>query len=50
MIELRGKKAVLRTMERQHCRTLWEQYELGGANSDRTGEAWSFTRGLGEMV
>ena len=28
MIELRGKKAVLRTMERQHCRTLWEQYEL----------------------
>ena len=28
MIELRGKKAVLRTMERQHCRTLWEHYEL----------------------
>lgn len=28
MIELRGKKVVLRTMEREHCRTLWEHYEL----------------------
>jgi RimJ/RimL family protein N-acetyltransferase len=27
MIELRGKKVVLRTLERAHCRTLWEQYE-----------------------
>jgi RimJ/RimL family protein N-acetyltransferase len=28
MIELRGSKVVLRTMEREHCRTLWEQYEV----------------------
>ena len=27
MIELRGKKVVLRTIERAHCRTLWENYE-----------------------
>ena len=27
MIELPGKKVVLRTMERAHCRTLWENYE-----------------------
>jgi len=27
MIELRGKKVVLRTMERAHCRILWENYE-----------------------
>lgn len=27
MIELRGKNVVLRTMERAHCRTLWEHYE-----------------------
>ena len=27
MIELRGKKVVLRTMEHAHCRTLWENYE-----------------------
>lgn len=26
MIELRGEKVVLRTMEREHCRTLWEHY------------------------
>ena len=27
MIELRGKKVVLRTMGREHCRILWENYE-----------------------
>ena len=27
MIELRGKNVVLRTMERAHCRTLWENHE-----------------------
>lgn len=27
MIELRGGKTVLRTLERQHCRELWENYE-----------------------
>ncbi len=27
MIELHGKNVVLRTMERAHCRTLWENYE-----------------------
>ena len=27
MIELRGKNVVLRTMERAHCRILWENYE-----------------------
>jgi RimJ/RimL family protein N-acetyltransferase len=27
MIELRGEKVVLRTLEREHCRELWEAYE-----------------------
>ncbi len=27
MIELRGEKVVLRTLERVHCRELWEAYE-----------------------
>ncbi len=27
MIELRGKNVILRTMERAHCRTLWENNE-----------------------
>jgi RimJ/RimL family protein N-acetyltransferase len=27
MIELRGRKITLRTLERAHCRALWEQYE-----------------------
>jgi RimJ/RimL family protein N-acetyltransferase len=27
MIELRGNKVALRTLERKHCRALWEQYE-----------------------
>lgn len=26
MIELRGEKVVLRTLEREHCRQLWERY------------------------
>lgn len=30
MIELRGKNVVLRTMERAHCRTLWENHEPVG--------------------
>ena len=28
MIELCGEKVVLRTLEREHCRRLWESYEL----------------------
>lgn len=27
MIELRGEKVVLRTLEREHCRELWKKYE-----------------------
>jgi RimJ/RimL family protein N-acetyltransferase len=27
MIELRGEKVILRTLEREHCRELWENYE-----------------------
>ncbi len=27
MIELRGQKTVLRTLEREHCKELWEAYE-----------------------
>lgn len=27
MIELKGEKAILRTLEREHCRQLWERYE-----------------------
>jgi RimJ/RimL family protein N-acetyltransferase len=27
MIELRGEKVVLRALEREHCRQLWEMYE-----------------------
>jgi RimJ/RimL family protein N-acetyltransferase len=27
MIELRGEKVILRTLEREHCRELWEVYE-----------------------
>ena len=27
MIELRGENVILRTMERAHCRTLWEHNE-----------------------
>jgi RimJ/RimL family protein N-acetyltransferase len=27
MIELRGEKVVLRALEREHCRELWESYE-----------------------
>ncbi|MBN1247215.1 MAG: GNAT family N-acetyltransferase [Anaerolineae bacterium] len=27
MIELRGRKVVLRTLERAHCRELWDAYE-----------------------
>jgi RimJ/RimL family protein N-acetyltransferase len=27
MVELRGDKVVLRTLEREHCRVLWEAYE-----------------------
>lgn len=27
MIELRGEKVVLRTLERDHCRELWDAYE-----------------------
>lgn len=26
MIELRGEKVILRTLEREHCRQLWESY------------------------
>jgi RimJ/RimL family protein N-acetyltransferase len=28
MVELKGKQVVLRTLEREHCRQLWEWYEL----------------------
>jgi len=27
MVELKGEKVVLRTLEREHCRQLWERYE-----------------------
>jgi RimJ/RimL family protein N-acetyltransferase len=27
MIELRGERVVLRTLEREHCRQLWQSYE-----------------------
>ncbi len=27
MVELRGERVVLRTLEREHCRQLWERYE-----------------------
>ena len=27
MIELRGERVILRTLEREHCRELWKQYE-----------------------
>ena len=27
MIELRGSKVILRTLEREHCRELWDAYE-----------------------
>jgi hypothetical protein len=27
MVELRGDETVLRTLEREHCRQLWEWYE-----------------------
>jgi hypothetical protein len=27
MIELRGEQVVLRTLEREHCRQLWESYK-----------------------
>ncbi|MCL5998369.1 MAG: GNAT family N-acetyltransferase [Chloroflexi bacterium] len=27
MIELRGQRIVLRTLEREHCRILWQQFE-----------------------
>lgn len=27
MVELEGEKVVLRTLEREHCRQLWERYE-----------------------
>jgi len=27
MVELKGEKVILRTLEREHCRQLWERYE-----------------------